>query len=110
MLVAIRHAMGGVGLWEMTEIVQAVKLFSAEWPVARDMWRETDPLLYAVTPPEPVDRLMEVTQTPFGALVRSILHQQVSIFAGRAIVSRLVAAAGGEMDAERTLALSEDDL
>src|SRR5262249_62031780 len=79
----------------MTEIVQAVKLFADEWPLARETWRTTDPALYAVAPPEPVDRIIEVLPTPFGALVRSILHQQVSVAAGRAIVNRPAAARGG---------------
>jgi DNA-3-methyladenine glycosylase II len=94
----------------LTELVQAIKLFQAEWADARAAWREVDPKLYAATPPEPVERVMEVTPTAFGALVRSILHQQVSVMAGRAIVRRLAAASGGELDAVRILSLSDDEL
>ncbi|HEY3116141.1 MAG TPA: DNA-3-methyladenine glycosylase 2 family protein [Chloroflexota bacterium] len=53
---------------------------------------------------------MEDTPTAFGALLRSIAHQQISIFAGRAIVGRLVAACGGEIEPERVLGLTETDL
>ena len=53
---------------------------------------------------------MEDTPTAFGALLRSILHQQISIFAGRAIVARLVAACGGEIEPDRVLALTEAEL
>ncbi|HZT05812.1 MAG TPA: DNA-3-methyladenine glycosylase 2 family protein [Chloroflexota bacterium] len=94
----------------MAEIVQAVKLFTREWSAARVAWRTQDPGLYAVAPAEPVDRIIEVMATPFGALVRTILHQQVSIYAGRSIVSKLSDACGGEIHPERVLALTPDDL
>lgn len=77
---------------------------------AREHWRTRDPLLYAVTPEQPVERLMEAMPTAFGALVRAIVHQQVSIAAGRSIATRLVAACGGEAEPARVLALSEADL
>jgi 3-methyladenine DNA glycosylase/8-oxoguanine DNA glycosylase len=94
----------------VAELVQAVKLFAAEWPAAREHWRECDPRLYAVTPGEPVDRIIEVMPTPFGALVRAILHQQVSVAAGRSIINRLVAACGGAVEPALVLALSDADL
>lgn len=89
------------------QVVRSIKLFTAEWPAARAAWRSSDPPLYAVTPEEPVDRLIEEMPTAFGALVRSILHQQVSTTAGRAIITRLVDACGGVLDAGRVVALSE---
>lgn len=73
-------------------------------------WRTTDPALYAATPPEPVERIIEDMPTAFGALVRAILHQQVSIYAGRAIITRFVEACGGTMEPEPVLQLSDDDL
>ncbi len=94
----------------MTELIRPVRLFQHEWPLARAAWEQTDPRLFLATPPEPLDRIMEDMPTSFGAVVRSILHQQVSIFAGRAIISRLVAACGGEVEPERVKALTEMEL
>src|SRR5579862_1521638 len=94
----------------VTELIRPVRLFQADWALARSAWEQTDPRLFLASPPEPVDRIMEDTPTAFGAMLRSILHQQISIFAGRAIVSRLVAACGGEVEPERLLALSEQEL
>ncbi len=53
---------------------------------------------------------MESTATPFGALVRAILHQQVSIYAGRAITTRLLDACGGELACEAVARLTEEEL
>lgn len=93
----------------MSELVQAVRMFQGEWSAARAAWERADPALYAATPPEPIDRFMEVMTSPFGALVRAIGHQQVSIYAGRAIVSRLVDASQG-LDPAAVLQLSDDEL
>lgn len=93
----------------MSELVRAVQLFKAEWPRARALWKTTDPRLYAVTPADPVERIMEVMTSAFGALVRAIGHQQVSIYAGRAIIGRLVAACGDAMDPETVLRLSDEE-
>ena len=94
----------------MAELIRPVRLFQAEWPLARSAWESSDPRLFLASPPEPVERIIEDMPTPFGALVRSILHQQVSIFAGRAIISRLVAACGGEVEPQRLLGLAELEL
>ncbi|MSQ23943.1 MAG: DNA-3-methyladenine glycosylase 2 family protein [Chloroflexi bacterium] len=94
----------------MVELVRGVQLFCAEWPEARSLWERVDPELFAVTPVEPVERVMEVMPTGFGALVRAILHQQVSIYAGRAILGRLVDACGGEVEPDAVLRLNDDDL
>jgi DNA-3-methyladenine glycosylase II len=94
----------------MTELLRAVQLFRAEWPAARAAWADVDPRLYAVTPELPVERIMEITTSPFGALARAIGHQQVSIHAGRAIVGRLVAACGGDMDPVAALRLTDEQL
>jgi DNA-3-methyladenine glycosylase II len=94
----------------MTELVQAVKLYTAEWPKARELWQTVDPRLHAAMPEEPVDRIIEVMETPFGALVRSILHQQVSVASGRAMVGRLIAAVEGELEGARVMALTDDEL
>src|ERR1051325_6926896 len=92
----------------MNEFLRAVRLFEDDWPGAKARWATADPRLHAVTPDEPVERVMEVMPTAFGAMVRSILHQQVSIYAGRAIIGRLAAACGGgQIEAARVLQLSD---
>jgi DNA-3-methyladenine glycosylase II len=91
-------------------LVEAVQLFRDEWPDARAAWAIADPRLYAITPEQPVDRVIETTATAFGALVRAILHQQVSIYAGRAITTRLLASCGGELEPAAVARLTEDDL
>jgi DNA-3-methyladenine glycosylase II len=91
-------------------VIRAVELFGPEWSPARDTWRIADPRLYTVTPETPVARIMEVTPTAFGALARAILHQQVSIYAGRAIVTRLAAACGDELEPGPVMQLSEEQL
>jgi DNA-3-methyladenine glycosylase II len=48
--------------------------------------------------------------THFAALTRSIIHQQVSIAAGRAIGDRFVAACGGERTADAVLRLTPEEL
>ena len=85
-------------------------MFCEEWAAARETWRVSDPCLHEATPEEPVQRLIEEMPTAFGALVRAIVHQQVSTAAGRAIVSRLVDACGGSVEPKRVLRLSESEL
>ena len=92
------------------DIVRSVKMFVAEWPDARAAWQVSDPRLHAVTPAEPVDRLIESMPTAFGALVRAILHQQVSTASGRAIVRRFAEACEGTVEPERVLRLADEDL
>lgn len=94
----------------MTGLVRAVQLFKAEWSAARGYWLTADPRLFEVTPPEPIERIMEVMPTGFGALVRAIGHQQVSIYAGRAIVGRLVEACGGTLEPEAVLRLTDEEV
>jgi len=85
-------------------------MFRAEWDAARSTWAIVDPILYTATPEEPVQRLIEEMPSAFGALVRAILHQQVSTAAGRAIVSRLAAACSGTVEPEQVLRLTASDL
>ena len=62
------------------------------------------PGLVVVIDAATVDRIIETMSSAFGALVRSILHQQVSIYAGRAIVARLAVACGGAASCGETRA------
>jgi len=91
-------------------VVEAFRLFAEDWPHARAAWVTADPRLYDITPEQPVERIMESTATAFGALVRAILHQQVSIYAGRAITTRLITACGGELEPKAVAGLSEEEL
>jgi 3-methyladenine DNA glycosylase/8-oxoguanine DNA glycosylase len=91
-------------------MIRAFELFAREWPQARAAWQHADPRLHAITPESPVQRIMEQTPTPFGALARAILHQQVSIFAGRAIVARLAAACEDTLEPRLVLRLSDEQL
>ena len=89
---------------------EAVRLFAAEWSAARSAWELGDPVLYHAAPPTPVDRPIDEMPDHFAALTRSIIHQQVSIAAGRAIGAKFLAACGGERTAEAVLRLTPEDL
>jgi DNA-3-methyladenine glycosylase II len=91
-------------------LIEAFRLFAEDWPRARAAWVTADPRLYDITPEQPVERVMESTATAFGALVRAILHQQVSIHAGRAITTRLLTACEGELHPAAVGRLTEDEL
>lgn len=86
------------------------QLFVTEWAAARASWQTTDPVLYRAAPPEPVDRPIDEMPSPFAALTRSIIHQQVSMAAGRAIGARFLAACGGARTADAVLQLSSQEL
>jgi DNA-3-methyladenine glycosylase II len=86
------------------------RLFSTEWPAARSTWRVNDPVLFRAAPPTPVDRPIDEMPSHFAALTRSIIHQQVSIAAGRAIGARFLAVCGGERTAESVLRLTPEQL
>ena len=86
------------------------RLFAREWPAARAAWKASDPVLYQVTPATPVDRPIDEMPSHFAALTRSIIHQQVSIAAGRAIGSRFLATCGGARTAEAVLRLGPEEL
>jgi len=86
------------------------RLFVAEWAAARAAWETTDPALHAATPLEPVERLMAAMPSPFAALANSIMHQQVSTAAGRAIARRFVATCGGAWDPHAVVSLSDEEL
>lgn len=94
----------------MAQLVRPVQLFQSEWSSARLLWKTTDPALFNATPSDPIERIMEIMPTAFGALVRAIGHQQVSIYAGRAIVGRLVDRCGGELGAHAVLRLTDEEL
>jgi len=88
----------------------AARLFSDEWSAARVAWKTSDPVLYKTAPPTPVDRPIDEMPSHFAALTRSIIHQQVSMAAGRAIGAKFIAAAGDERRPEAVLRLTAEEL
>lgn len=58
-------------------------------PVAMAHWARTDPELARLAGEVAVERREEDEPDPFRALVRAIVHQQVSLAAGRTIYGRL---------------------
>ena len=103
-----RRPTDGVGLVKDGPVSQ--RLFAAEWQDARAAWQKADPVLHRAAPAVPVDRPIDEMPTHFAALTRSIIHQQVSIAAGRAIGARFLAACGGEWTAEAVLRLNPQEM
>lgn len=66
----------------------------ADLPVAIAHWSTTDPILAELAESTPVEPRVEDEPDPFRALVRAIVHQQVSLAAGRTIYDRVAAATG----------------
>ena len=67
---------------------------------ARASWQIDGTASSAPPRPDPVNRPIDETPSRFGRLTRSIIHQQVSIAAGRAIGARFLAVSGGTWTAE----------
>ncbi|HVL47487.1 MAG TPA: DNA-3-methyladenine glycosylase 2 family protein [Candidatus Thermoplasmatota archaeon] len=82
----------------------------AHLPKARRRWARTDPVMAALSRSRPMPARAIETTTPFEALATSIIHQQVSLAAGRVIVSRVAAAAGGNLAPAGVLAAGPDRL
>lgn len=77
---------------------------------ARRHWTRTDPVMAGLArayPPEPHDM---VEEDAFVALSSSIIHQQVSIQAGRTIWRRFEEAVGGTVTPDAVLKTGEDAL
>lgn len=66
----------------------------ADLPAAIAHWRTTDPVLADLAEATAVEPRVEDEADPFRALVRAIVHQQVSLAAGRTIYDRVAAATG----------------
>lgn len=75
-------------------------------PAALAHWQSTDPALARLARAQDVHPPLP-RGTPFGALARSLLHQQVSVAAGETISRRLTAACHGRVTPEAVLALGE---
>jgi DNA-3-methyladenine glycosylase II len=80
------------------------------YKAAADILSERDPVLRRLVAEAGPVRVNPPTETPFAALVRAILYQQLAGAAARAIHGRLIAALGGEVTPERFLSLSPQTL
>jgi DNA-3-methyladenine glycosylase II len=75
------------------------------YPAAAAILSERDPVLRRLVAEAGPPRVAPPTETPFAALVRSVLYQQLAGPAAAAIHGRLITALGGEVVPERLLAL-----
>ncbi|HTQ95083.1 MAG TPA: DNA-3-methyladenine glycosylase 2 family protein, partial [Streptosporangiaceae bacterium] len=71
---------------------------------------ERDPVIARLVAEAGPPRLSRATETHFGTLVRAIVYQQLAGRAAAAIHGRLIAALGDEVQPERLLALSDEQL
>ena len=78
---------------------QAARILAARDPVIARLRAEAGP-----------PRLRAAQESPFAALVRAIVYQQLAGVAAAAIHRRLIAALGGDIRPEALLALSDSDL
>lgn len=85
-------------------------------PLLRDLaaairhWQTTDPVLAGLakrTPPRPFG---DPRRSGFAALVVSLIHQQVSLAAGRSITRKVVAAVGGRITPKAIMAAGSSKL
>jgi DNA-3-methyladenine glycosylase II len=75
------------------------------WQAAADILAERDPVMHRLVAEAGLPHVRPPAETHFGALVRSVLYQQLAGPAAAAIHGRLVAALDGEVTPERVLAL-----
>jgi DNA-3-methyladenine glycosylase II len=61
---------------------------------AIEHWEETDPVMAELAKDHPPERRQEDDPDPFKALIRAIVHQQLSLAAGRTIYDRVALLAG----------------
>lgn len=76
-------------------------------PEAVAHWRTTDPVLAGLTEAHPLEPWQDDVSDPFVALARAIVHQQVSMAAGRTSYGRFEAAVGGAVAPGPVLAAGE---
>jgi DNA-3-methyladenine glycosylase II len=80
------------------------------YPAAAVLLAERDPVLRRLVAEAGLPEVQRPAETPFAALLRSIVYQQLAGAAATAIHGRLIAALGGEANPERLLALPEGTL
>jgi len=79
-------------------------------PEAKAAWRSTDPVLAGLADAHPPAEVPYGEATGFATMLQSLTHQQVSLAAGRAIWSRVVAVLGGDVAPSAVLAAGPDAL
>lgn len=79
----------------------------ADLPRARRRWQRTDPILADLARAHPPAPWPDANDDPFVSLARAIVHQQVSLAAGRTIYARFEAAVGGRVAPLAVLAAGE---
>lgn len=77
---------------------------------AAQILADRDPVLAGLVEKAGLPRLRRPADTPFAALVRAIVYQQLAGAAAAAIHGRLVAAMGGDVIPEGLVALSDKDM
>lgn len=82
----------------------------ADLPRAIRRWQRTDPTLAKLARAHPPTNRTIGSGDLFGDLASSLVHQQVSIHAGRAIWTRLATACGGRVTPRALLALGPEKL
>jgi DNA-3-methyladenine glycosylase II len=82
-----------------------VERILADLPRAVRRWARTDPVLAAMARRDPPRANWGRRQSAFASLVGSLVHQQVSLAAGRAILARLSTACDGRITPKRVLDL-----
>ena len=80
------------------------------YPAAAAILAERDPVLRRLVSQAGLPRVRRPADTPFEALVRAIVYQQLAGAAAAAIHGRLIAALGGDLTPQRLLALPGEAL
>jgi len=83
---------------------------ASSYQAATDILSDRDPVLRRLVAQGGPFQVDPPTETPFAALVRAILYQQLAGAAARAIHGRLIASVGGEVTPERLLSLPPETL
>ena len=80
------------------------------YPAAAAILAERDPVLRRLVAEAGPPRVSPPSETPFTALVRAIVYQQLAGAAAAAIHGRLISALGGEVTPQRLVSLPEAEL
>jgi len=82
-----------------------VERLLAQLPQAIQRWDASDPVLAKLARTRPPQSVWGHPESAFAQLVGALVHQQVSLAAGRTIYARVKAACGGRVTPDRILAL-----
>src|SRR5262247_2429076 len=82
----------------------------SSWQGAADILAERDPVMRRLVAEVGPPHVRPPAETPFEALVRSVLYQQLAGPSAAAIHGRLIAALGGQVTPEQLLSLPDGTL